>query len=205
MKLFMENYLEKRYLDISKFAEILETILISVGVFITPLIVPQILTFLFGAESFLGVNSQFVVGAIVNTCLVIAGINAKGLKKILGIVFLPSISALLSGCVLHISAIYTVYMIPAIWIGNFLLIFLFKRLFIANKMNYIITSICAILAKCATIFLGYNILFYTNIIPQNSKIAQVLFASMGINQVITASIGCVIAFGIVKFIYKELK
>lgn len=201
----MESCLEKRYINISKLSEIVEMILISLGVFFTPLIVPQILSFVFGASSFLATNSQFVVGAIVNTCLIIAGINAKGLKKMLCVVFLPSISALLSGCVLHISAIYTVYMIPFIWIGNFLLLILFKYLFVHKNINYIITSVCAILAKCAVIFAGYNIFVYANVIPQNSKVAQMLFASMGINQIITAVLGSIIAFGLIKLVYPRLQ
>lgn len=201
----MESCLEKRYINISKLSEIVEMILISLGVFFTPLIVPQILSFVFGASSFLATNSQFVVGAIVNTCLIIAGINAKGLKKMLCVVFLPSISALLSGCVLHISAIYTVYMIPFIWVGNFLLLILFKYLFVHKNINYIITSVCAILAKCAVIFAGYNIFVYANVIPQNSKVAQVLFASMGINQIITAVLGSIIAFGLIKLVYPKLQ
>lgn len=201
----MESCLEKRYINISKLSEIVEMILISLGVFFTPLIVPQILSFVFGASSFLATNSQFVVGAIVNTCLIIAGINAKGLKKMLCVVFLPSISALLSGCVIHISAIYTVYMIPFIWVGNFLLLILFKYLFVHKNINYIITSVCAILAKCAVIFAGYNIFVYANVIPQNSKVAQVLFASMGINQIITAVLGSIIAFGLIKLVYPKLQ
>lgn len=201
----MESCVEKRYINISKLNEIVEMILISLGVFFTPLIVPQILSFVFGASSFLATNSQFVVGAIVNTCLIIAGINAKGLKKMLCVVFLPSISALLSGCVLHISAIYTVYMIPFIWIGNFLLLILFKYLFVHKNINYIITSVCAILAKCAVIFAGYNIFVYANVIPQNSKVAQMLFASMGINQIITAVLGSIIAFGLIKLVYPRLQ
>ncbi len=200
-----ENCLQKRYADVSHLAEIIEIILISLGVFLTPLVIPQILSFIFGANSFLATNSQFVVGAIVNTSLVIAGINLKGWKKIFAIVFLPSISALFSGLVLNLSAIYTVYMIPAIWLGNFALVYLFKFLFVSKKVNYILTSICAILTKATIIFAGYHILLWSNIIPQNSKVATVLFTSMGINQVITAIMGCSIAFVLVKLLYSSKK
>lgn len=201
----MEKCLDKKYVNMSKLAEIIEIIIISLGVFLTPLVVPQILEFIFGANSFLATNSQYIVGTIVNTCLIIAGINAKGLKKILSIVFLPSISALLSGYVLHISAIYTVYMIPFIWIGNFLLLILYKYLFAYKNKNYLLTSISAILAKCSIIFAGYNVLLYANIIPQGSKIAQVLFTSMSLNQVITAILGSIVSFILIKFVYSRLE
>lgn len=199
-----ENCLEKRYVNVSGLIEFLEIFFISLGVFLTPLVVPQILSFVFGANSFLATNSQYVVGAIVNTSLIIAGINIKGWKKIIGIVILPSISALLSGSVLHLSSIYTLYMIPFIWLGNFALVYLFKFLFVSKKMNYILTSIIAILVKCAFIFGGYLVLLSTNVIPQNSKVAQVLMTSMGINQVITAAIGSIIAYAFVKLIYSKL-
>lgn len=199
-----ENCLEKRYVNVSDLIEFLEIFFISLGVFLTPLVVPQILSFVFGANSFLATNSQYVVGAIVNTSLIIAGINIKGWKKIIGIVILPSISALLSGSVLHLSSIYTLYMIPFIWLGNFALVYLFKFLFVSKKMNYILTSIIAILVKCAFIFGGYLVLLSTNVIPQNSKVAQVLMTSMGINQVITAAIGSIIAYAFVKLIYSKL-
>lgn len=179
-------------------------VLLSLGVFLTPLVVPQILSFVFGSNSFLATNSQFVVGAIVNASLVIAGINLNGWKKVLSIVILPSISALLSGCILHISSIYTVYMIPAIWFGNFALVYLFKFLFVSKQINYIATSVCAVIAKVAIIFAGYHVLLLTNIIPQNSKVAQVLFTSMGLNQVITATMGCAIAFVLLKTVYALL-
>lgn len=200
-----ESCMQKRYANVSRIAEFVEIILISLGVFLTPLVVPQILSFIFGANSFLATNSQFVVGAIVNTSLVFAALNVKGLSKILSIVILPSISALLSGCVLHISSIYTVYLIPAIWLGNFAFVYLIKFLFVSKKFNYVLGSIAAIIAKCAFIFAGYNILLFANIIPQNSKVAQVLFASMGINQVITAAMGCTIAFVLAKVIYAHAK
>ncbi len=200
----LENCMQKSYANFSRVAEIVEIILLSLGVFLTPLVIPQILSFVFGEDSFLATNSQFVVGAIVNTSLILGGINLKGWKKVLAIVFLPSISALFSGFVLKISAIYTVYMIPAIWIGNFALVYLFKLLFVSKKVNYIFTSIAAIIVKCAFIFAGYQILLQTNIIPQGSKVAQAMFASMGLNQVITASIGAVIAFAFIKLLYPHL-
>ena len=42
-------------------------------------------------------------------------------------------------------------------------------------------------------------------IPQGSKIAQVLFTSMSLNQVITAILGSIVSFILIKFVYSRLE
>ena len=196
-----ERVLEKRLFDVSKQAEIIEVILIGLLAFLTPLIVPQLLNLIFGSG--IGSYSQYIVGTIVNSALIVAGINAKGWKKVIGIVTLPSLSALTSGLVLQTGSIYTVYMIPAIWIGNFAIIYLYKYLFIKKKFSYAISSIIAILTKVMAIFVGYNLLLAINLIPNGSVVAKTLYTAMGMNQLITALLGSVLAFGIVRLIYRK--
>jgi len=94
-------------------------------------------------------------------------------------------------------------MIPAIWIGNFALIYLYKKLFVEKKINYVLASIAGIGVKVAVIFAGVSLLISTNIIPQASKIVAILYAAMGINQLITATIGSVLAFAILKTVYRK--
>lgn len=192
-----EKCLDMKYLQLSKLGEIIQTICICLGVFSIPLILPQLLTSVFGGTSIIASNSQYIVGTLVNTLLILAGINANGWKNVIGIITLPSISALLGGLVLKASSIYTVYMIPAIWIGNFAIIYLYRYLFVNKKLNYIVTSLIAIIAKCAAIYSGFRLLVVANIIPGASKVFTALNIAMGTNQLITASIGAVIAFGII--------
>lgn len=201
----MEKSLNRRMYELSKYAEIIEIVLVSLGVFLIPMLLPQIISLIFGANSWIALNSQYAVGTLVNAALIITGININGWKKVIGVVTLPSISAMLSGFVFMSATIYTVYMIPAIWIGNFLLIYLYKYFFIAKNKNYIVTSVIAIIVKVAVIFAGFNILLAGNIIPQGSKIAQMLTIAMSMNQAITAMLGAILAFVLMKLIYKKNK
>lgn len=195
----MENTkcLDMKYVQLSKVGEIIEIICICLGVFAIPLIVPQLLSAIFGATSVIAANSQYVVGSLVNTLLILAGVNTNGWKKVIGIVTLPSISALFGGLVLKTSSIYTLYMIPAIWIGNFAIIYLYRYLFVKKNLNYIVSSIISIITKCTVIYLGFRLFVVVNIIPGASKVFTALNIAMGMNQLITATIGAIIAFGII--------
>ncbi len=193
-----ENCLNEVVYPLSKRAEIVQWILLSLLIFIVPMLIPQLLTLIFGAKSVIATHSQYVVGTIVNTVLITAGINVKGWKQIVGLITLPSISALGSGLVLKTASIYSVYMIPAIWFGNFTFVYLYRKLVVQKKFNYILTSIISILAKVAIIYLGFRALTMFTVIPSVGKIFETLNISMGINQIITASIAAVIGFAINK-------
>lgn len=197
------NYLDSRRYEISKYAEIVLIILISLIVLLTPIVVPQLLNIVFGETSTIATNSQYVVGSLVNIGLIVAAINVKGWKKIVSIITLPSISAIGSGLIFKSASIYTVYMIPAIWLGNFALVYLYKYLYVNKNMNYILSSIFAIIAKVAIIFVGFNLEVVANIIPQGTKVVEMLKIAMGMNQLITATIASIIAFGIVNLAYKR--
>ncbi len=192
-----ENCLNLGLYEMSKKMEIIQIIMICLGVFLIPMIIPKILGTLFGATSFIATNSQYVVGTLVNVLLILSAVNVKGWKYIVAVITVPSISAICNGYIFATASIYTVYMIPAIWLGNFALVYLYKLLFMQKKVNYIISSIIAIIVKVAIIFLGFNILVWGNIIPNGSKVFQALQIAMGSNQLITAICGAVLSFGII--------
>lgn len=192
-----ENCFNLNLVDFSKKAEIVETVLIAIGALLTPFIVPQLLQVIFGKTSFIASNSQYVVGSIVNIALILAGINIKGYKKIIGIITLPSISAICSGFIFKTANIYTVYMIPAIWLGNLLLVYLYRKIYVEKKKNYVLASIPAILVKVAIIFFGFNLLTWFGVIPGEGKVFQALQLSMGMNQLVTATIAAIAVAGIV--------
>ena len=200
-----ENCLNRRMYDISKHAEFWEILLVSLGICLVPVFIPTLLTAIFGEVSSISSNSQFIVGTIVNTSLIITGINVKGIKKVIGLVTLPSISNMLSGLIFQSTSIFLVYMIPAIWVGNFILIYIYKKLYIEKQKNYVVSSIIGIILKVAAIFGGFNLLVILDIIPKSSPVATVLFSAMGINQLITAMFGSIAAFAILKIIYSKQK
>lgn len=205
-----ENCFNLKLLDFSKNVEIVEIFLIAIGALLTPFVIPQLLEFVFGKTSFIAVNSQYVVGTIVNIALIFAGINLKGYKKIIGVITLPSISAICSGFIFKTASIYTVYMIPAIWLGNFMLVYLYKKIYVQKMKNYVLASIASIITKAAIIFFGFNLLTWVSVIPNEGKIFQALQLSMGMNQLVTATIAAIIVAGIIgivkakKGLYKKV-
>ncbi len=191
-----EKCLNSAMYNLSKKYEILQWVGLSILIFLVPMIIPQLLITIFGTTSWIATNSQYVVGTIVNLALVIAAINVKGFKQIAGLITLPSISAIGSGLIFKSASIFTVYMIPAIWIGNFTFVYLYKKLWMQKKINYILTAIVAILVKAAIIYLFFRVLALIINIP--TPMFTALNLSMGMNQLITATIASIIGFGISK-------
>lgn len=196
------KYLEERFYELPKRKEYIEIILITIGILMTPILLPSLIKLLFSEFPVVIVNTQYIVGSIINASLIVAGINVRGFKKIIALITLPSIYAMSSGLILGSSSIFTVYMIPFIWIGNFTLIYLYKYLFVSKKISYTITSLVSVLAKAAIIFAGFNLLILLTSLDQNNMLLNAMTLAMGINQVITGTIGSVIAFTIIKLFYK---
>ena len=147
---------------------------------------------IFGAESVITSNSQIIVGSIVNTALIITAINVKGWKKIVSVITLPSISTILSGYVFKTASVYMAYMIPAIWLGNFAIVYLYKKLLLEKNLNYFLTGVIAIIIKVGVIFGGFSLLNAFGVFPE--KLVQNLQVAMSSTQAITATIGMMIAY-----------
>ncbi len=192
----MEEIINKKIAGFSKVTDIVQTILIFLIALLVPTFLGEIISNVFGAQSVIAKNSQIIIGSIVNTALVVTAINLNGWVKILGVVTMPSISTILSGYVFGSASTYMVYMIPAIWIGNFILVYLYKLLLLDKKLNYFLAGIAGVLLKVAVIFLFFNVLNLFNLFPE--KLVSTLQNAMGITQLITASIGVVVAFVIYK-------
>lgn len=192
----MEGILKQTVKDFSKANEIVQTLIIALLAFLVPTFLAQLLNAIFGANSVVASNSQLIVGSVVNTVLVVSALNLKGWTKIIPVVTMPSISTILSGYVFKVASVYMVYMIPAIWIGNFVLILAFKYIMIAKKKNFFISAIAGIVCKVAIIFAFFMILKAFNIFPE--KLVGNLQKAMSVTQLITATIGCTIGFGIYK-------
>lgn len=123
-----EGIMKRRVKNFSKGIDIMQTILIFLIALLVPTFLGGILSKIFGSTSVISTNLQLIIGTIANAALVTAAINLKGWAKILGVVTMPSISTILSGYILGTASVYMVYMIPAIWLGNFALIYSYKLL-----------------------------------------------------------------------------
>ncbi len=126
-------------------------------------------------------SSVKIVGSIVNALLFMTALNLKGTLKIVGVVTMPSIATILSGYIFHTASVFMVYMIPAIWLGNFALIYTLKKLFVCKKINYFLTSLIGIILKVAIIFGAFSMLRIIGIFPE--KLIANLQKAMGITQI----------------------
>ena len=180
-----ENCLNQVVYPLSKKSEVIQWIILSISIFLIPMIIPQLINAIFGQASWIATNSQYVVGTIVNTVLIIAGLNVKGWKQIAGLITLPSISAIGSGLIFKSAFVY-----------------LYRKLYVQKKLNYILTSIVAIITKALIIYLCFRLFTVITIIPNAGKIFTAMNLSMGLNQIITASIAAIIGFGI-SFAYNK--
>ncbi len=194
----MENeaVINKRVRDFSKGIDIMQTILIFLIALLVPTFLGGILSKVFGTTSVISTNSQLVVGTIVNAALVTSAINLKGWAKILGVVTMPSISTILSGYVFGTASVYMVYMIPAIWLGNFALIYSYKLLMLGKNKHYFLAGVVGIVVKVAIIFALFNIINLFGVFPE--KLIENLRNAMGLTQLITATLGVLVAFVIYK-------
>ena len=191
-----EGIMKRRVKDFSKGIDIMQTILIFLIALLVPTFLGGILSKIFGSTSVISTNSQLIIGTIVNAALVTAAINLKGWAKILGVVTMPSISTILSGYVFGTASVYMVYMIPAIWIGNFALIYSYKFLMLGKNKHYFLAGIVGIIVKVAIIFALFNLINLFGVFPE--KLVENLRNAMGMTQLITATLGVIAAFVIYK-------
>lgn len=149
-----ENVLSQNMRDYSKAMEVLQIVLIAISALIIPTFLANLLNVIFGQNSWIASHSQIIVGSIVNISLIVTAINIKGWKKIALVITFPSISTILGGYVFKTASVYMAYMIPAIWVGNFTLVYLYKLLLLKKNMNYFLAGVIAVAIKVRSYFLG---------------------------------------------------
>ena len=192
----MENVktMEQSVSDLSKKSEIIQTILIWILALVVPTFLGSLIKEVFGATSVIAQNSQIIVGTIVNTLLILSALNLKGFWKIAAVVTAPSVSTILSGFVFKSASVYMAYMIPAIWVGNFALIYAYKLIMLAKKKNYFLAGVVGIVVKVAVIFGVFSLLNVFGIFPE--KLVTNLSVAMSTTQAITATLGVIISSAI---------
>lgn len=186
----MENVLNSVARVSTEKNNVIQALILGILAFLIPTFLSGMIVGIFGETSVISNNSQFIVGSIVNILLITAAINVKGFKNIIGIVTMPSISTILSGYVFGTASTFMVYMIPAIWVGNFLLIYAYKFFMINKNMNVFLAGVIGVIFKVTVIFGFFELISLFGIFP--SKVASMLQVAMGFNQLITASIAVVL-------------
>lgn len=136
-------------------------------------------------------HPQILVGVIVNTALILSAIYLDA-KAAWPVIILPSLGVLSRGIIFGPFSIYLVYIIPFIWIGNFLIVYLVKYFYLRRKVNYPTSLGISAAVKACFLFSSAFVLVKLGIIP-------VLFlTAMGIMQLTTALGGGVVGYGVVK-------
>ncbi|MBR3512110.1 MAG: hypothetical protein IKN74_04030 [Clostridia bacterium] len=186
-----EKVLERTAFDYSKTADMIQTILIALIALLVPTFLAKLLSLAFGT-ALSTQQSQLIVGSIVNTALVLTALNLKGWKKILLVVTMPSISTIINGYVFGPLNMVMIYQLPAIWLGNFALIFAFKYLLLGKKVNFYVTGAIGIAVKVAIIF-GSFVLINKGFGLVPAKAVSTLQTAMSVTQLYTATIGVVIS------------
>lgn len=126
---------------------------------------------------FLFKQPQILIGSIINFILIFS-VSHFDTKKILPLIFVPSISSLLSGVLFGAFTPYLIYMIPLIAIANLIYILAFRYV----RIKYIRIVISALLKACFLFSCAY-------ILVNMLHIPQIFLTTMGTIQFLTAIIG----------------
>lgn len=183
----MINILNKRKENIKEKYDIILSALIMLGSLLIPTFLSKVIP--------LGSNPQLIIGTIVNTMLIFSALYLNGKTKILTICTMPSISTILGGILFNNASIYSKFMIPFIWLGNFTFIYIYKKLYIEKNKNYILASIISIITKITTIYLGFQII--SLILNPPEKIYNTLNIAMSLTQLITATLAASLVYIII--------
>jgi hypothetical protein len=170
----MEIYatLEKREYAFSAERDFVQLVVVSFLAFAVPFIFP---------------HPQILTGIMVNALLVFAALGIRG-KGVLPVVLLPSMGAIANGLLFGPLTIFLVYMVPFIWIGNFLLVYGIKQFM---EMGFWKAGVISSFIKAGAIFLPAYGLFAAGIVP------EALLIPMGALQIGTA-LGGIAVVGIMK-------
>jgi hypothetical protein len=138
---------------------------------------------------------QLLVGVIVNAILFRTAIK-HDLKHLVLATIVPSLGAVASGVLLGTLTQYLIYMVPFIWIGNFLLAYFVRIFFISKKLNYFVSTFVSAGIKSIFLFISAFTLFYFSLVP-------IAFLTVfGIFQLGTAIAGAIVIFVEMKIEHK---
>jgi hypothetical protein len=126
-------------------------------------------------------HPQLLVGTIVNACLFISALFLPK-KFIYPLIFFPSLGVLCRGIIFGPLTSFLILMLPFIWLGNWLLVFGFRRLFRMIKSG-VLAVLGASVLKAGFLFFCAFVFVKLKILP------QVFLTSMGAIQLMTALLG----------------
>jgi hypothetical protein len=144
-------------------------------------------------------HPQILVGVIVNAMLIVGATYMKG-HKMLPLILLPSLGVLTAGVLFGTYTTFLLYLIPFIWIGNAIYVYVYKHVSFGGydwKNNFLGVGVASIL-KAGFLFGATFLLVQLAVVP------SVFLTAMGLLQIVTALIGGILAVGIIKTREKAL-
>lgn len=137
---------------------------------------------------FLISQPQLLTGIIVNTLLFVAASRLKP-KALLPLLILPSLGAFSHGALFGPLTMFLIYFLPIIWLGNYALVKIFTAM---ESYPFLMRIFFSATIKSLLLYLIAQIYFSAHIVP------QVFVTSMGMFQFITALLGGLVAYFIIK-------
>ena len=130
-------------------------------------------------------HPQWLVGTLVNTFLFL-GAYFLPTKYYAPLIIFPSLGVLGRGLIFGPFTSFLIYFLPFIWLGNLILVFLFKNC--TKRIGFLISVVIAAFAKYFFLAKIAEIYFHFSLVP------KVFLTSMGVIQLMTALAGGVVAF-----------
>ena len=81
-------------------------------------------------------HQQMFLGVAVNSMLICGALYISG-KRLIPLIVLPSIGVLSQGLLFGSLSVYLLYMLPFIWIGNAILVFGIKAVFLEKRKHFV--------------------------------------------------------------------
>lgn len=134
-------------------------------------------------------HPQWLVGTLVNTALVLAGLNLRS-YSLLPVIILPSIGVFIAGALFGKLTSALIFMIPFIWAGNAILVFAFKKYAVHKRVNKAAVLVIGAVVKTAFLFLSAYLLFNLGAVP------ALFLTTMGLFQLYTALAGGALALSL---------
>jgi hypothetical protein len=125
------------------------------------------------------VQSQLFVGVIVNMMLISGALYSKG-REMLPLIFLPSLAVLSRGLLFGDLTMYLLYMLPFIWIGNAILVYSVKSLYLKKNNDLFKSAAFGSALKAMFLLACAGVLLTAGLVPEDFLMA------FGIVQLVTA-------------------
>ncbi|MCJ7827702.1 hypothetical protein MUP65_00960 [Patescibacteria group bacterium] len=129
-------------------------------------------------------DSQFLTGILVNFLLYIAAVFFSPRNQ-LTVILIPSLGTISRSLIFGAATRSLVFFLPFIWFGNYLLVKIFSQLRLKTSQPLAIGA--ASITKASVLSLAARSLV------RNSFVSTIFIQIMGLNQLITAALGGVLA------------